>query len=93
MDTKDTATWAGLYTHNQIHKGGLPSPGPTRPSVLSTSFLSLVANGPLTCRPEHSGPPQTVPAGKLALTSVIATLFLDSHSLVCLHHINTSWDP
>lgn len=40
---KDTATWAGLCTHNQIHKGGLPSPGPTRPSVLTTCFLSLAA--------------------------------------------------
>lgn len=40
---KETATWAGLCSHNQIHKGGLPSPGPTRPSVLTTCFLSLAA--------------------------------------------------
>lgn len=90
---RDTATWAGLCTHSWIKKDGVPSPGPTRP--LLSLFLPCLCNQlahSFQLRACHSGLSQTVPAGKLVLTSVISTLFQDSHSHVCLHHVNTSWD-
>lgn len=94
----DTATGLGLCTHHLIPKGCLLRQTlacllslPHLSSLCVVSYIFSLAHSPQLTAACHPGPPQTVPAGKLALTSVVPTLFLDSLSHICLHLIITSW--